>query len=63
LFKAVSNGSYRRLSIRKQSCLAAEGVAEKRIERFGVMAGAAQPIDLSRGVTVDPDKYAFERHV
>src|ERR1700684_2091402 len=51
------------LSIREQHCLAAERIAEKRMECNRFATGTAQPISLRRRVTVDSDEQSFGCHV
>src|ERR1700691_3922306 len=51
------------LSIREQHCLAAERIAEKRMECNRFATGTARPISLPRRVTVDSDEQSFECHV
>jgi hypothetical protein len=48
--------------IRQQRASTTKSVHEKRMKRSGITARTAEPIDLRRGIAVDPDEETFERH-
>src|ERR1700693_6066097 len=50
----------RRLIIGQQSRFSAKRIRENSVQRGGVPAGAVQPVDALRGITVDSDKESLE---